>query len=95
MDSNKREHLKRAVVPSLKKKQWLNAAKSLLFPQTSPAHLLLISVIVNYLGYSYDWMEFALTAFRINRTGAIGSSLIHKITSFYCQQLDSFLPFLY
>lgn len=41
MDSSKRQHLKWAVAPSLKEKQWLNAAKSLPFPQISHAHLLL------------------------------------------------------
>lgn len=51
----------------------------------------LVSGIVAYLSYCYDWMEFALTAFRINRTGAIDSSWIQKITSFHYQQLDSYV----
>lgn len=85
MDSNKRQHLKWAVALSLKEKQWLNAAKSLPFP----AHLLLCFSYSNLI-YCYDWMEFALTAFRINCTGAIDSSWIHKITSFHYQQPDNY-----
>lgn len=45
MDSIKRQHLKWALAPPLKEKQWLNAAKSVPFAQTSPGHLL--------LGFSY------------------------------------------
>lgn len=54
----------------------------------------LVSVIVAYLGYCYDWTEFALTAFRTNCTGTIDSSWIHKITSFHYQNwIGMFSPF--
>lgn len=70
MDSNKKQYLKGAVAPSLKEKQWLNAATS---PPPFPAHSLLSFSYIN-LGYCYDWMEFALTGSSISCTGAIDSS---------------------
>lgn len=70
----KDRHLQRAVAPSSKEKQQLNAARSLLFPQLSTVNLLL-SFNYNSLFTILLWLDgICITAFGINCTDAIDSS---------------------